>query len=229
MNDVAAQRDRKDGPQRLAQQPKGKDEGEAESVQPQGYTDLLIRAIPVEPLALYTFLVAGIVTTIKEDANQHLTMRWVIFGVSAGFIVAWMISTYLRRPAGERARKLPWAEVGSAVVAFCAWGLVMPESPLAGELSSQNQTIWTFIITAVGAGALGLLTGTLKKPSKKATESSTEDPQKAPGSTPKPGPEPNSGGWLAALGAAAIAAADAFHARRAGGGDDQVQTGGASG
>jgi hypothetical protein len=161
LNDIAAQRDLGDAPLRLEHQPQG--EGEAKTIQTQGYRDLLITAIPVEPLALYTFLVAGIVTTIKEDSNQHLTMRWIIFAATGTFIVAWMLASYLRQP-GKQKRKVPLVEIASAVVAFAAWGLVMPESPLAAELSSENQTIWTFIITAAGAGILGLLTGSMKKP-----------------------------------------------------------------
>jgi hypothetical protein len=49
-------------------------------------------------------------------------------------------------------------------VAFAAWGLVMPQSPLAAELSGDNRVIWTAIITVVGVAVLGLLSRSLQKP-----------------------------------------------------------------
>lgn len=145
--------------------------GEAAKTEKQGYLDLLLAAIPTEPLALYTFLVAGIVATLNPGSDQRLTMRWIIFGVAAAFIVVWMVTAFLRLP-GKQKRALPWAEVSSAVIAFAAWGLVMPESPLAAELSGSDQTVWTFIIVASGVALLGLLTGSMKKPAK------AEAPQK---------------------------------------------------
>jgi hypothetical protein len=163
LNDVAAQRDLKRGALRLEHQPQTPDE--AKETERQGYSDLLVTAIPTEPLALYTFLVAGIATTIDAGSDQRLTMRWIIFAAAALFIAVWMIAAYLRQP-GKQKRRLPWAEVTTAVVAFGAWGLVMPESPLLAELSGSDQTVWTFIIVAAGAALLGLLTGSLKKPAK---------------------------------------------------------------
>lgn len=160
MNEVAVQRE-KGGARRLRSQPKSAKD--AKQTEQQGYLDLLVRAIPTEPLALYTFLIAGIVATIDPGTDQRLTMRWLIFAITGLFIVAWMIVTYLRRPSNQRERKLPWAEVTSATVAFAAWGLVMPESPLAAELSGTDQTVWTFIIVAAGVAILGLLTGSMKK------------------------------------------------------------------
>lgn len=159
-------------PQGFALHPTGRGEGRppaktapsTDETGLQGYMDLLVTAIPTEPLALYTFLVAGIVATIDPGTDQRLLMRWIIFGVAVAFIAAWMIAVYLRRPKEERDRTLPWAELGSAVVAFAAWGLVMPESPLAAELSGSDQTVWTFIVVAAGVAVLGLLTGTMKKP-----------------------------------------------------------------
>ena len=138
----------------------------------QGYLDLLLAAIPTEPLALYTFLVAGIVATLNPGSEQRLTMRWIIFGAAVAFIVAWMVAAFLRLP-GKQTRALPWAEISSAVIAFAAWGLVMPESPLAAELSGSDQTVWTFIIVASGLALLGLLTGSMKKPASAGAAAST--------------------------------------------------------
>jgi hypothetical protein len=138
----------------------------------QGYLDLLLAAIPTEPLALYTFLVAGIVATLDPGSDQRLTMRWIVFGAAVAFIVIWMIAAFLRLP-GKQKRVLPLAEISSAVIAFAAWGLVMPESPLAAELSGSDQTVWTYIIVASAVALLGLLTGSMKKPAKAGTPAKT--------------------------------------------------------
>jgi hypothetical protein len=47
------------------------------------------------------------------------------------------------------------------VVAFSAWGLVMPGSPLTASLSDDAARIWTAIITAAGVFMLFLLRGSL--------------------------------------------------------------------
>lgn len=160
LNEIAAQREQ-GGARKIKGRPASAKD--AKQVERQGYLDLLVGAIPTEPLALYTFLVAGIVATIDPGTDQRLTMRWIIFGAAVVFILAWMITAFLRLP-GDQKRTLPWAEVSSAIVAFGAWGLVMPESPLAAELSGTDQTVWTFIIVAAGVALLGLLTGSMKKP-----------------------------------------------------------------
>jgi hypothetical protein len=160
LNEIAAQREH-GGARRIKGRPASAEA--TKEVERQGYLDLLVGAIPTEPLALYTFLVAGIVATIDPGTDQRLTMRWIIFGAAIAFIVAWMITAFMRLP-GDQKRTLPWAEVSSAVVAFAAWGLVMPESPLGAMLSADNQTVWTFIIIASGVALLGLLTGSMKKP-----------------------------------------------------------------
>lgn len=160
---MAAQRD--SGPPR---RPKRKPAGEVEATQTekQGYFDLLVSAIPTEPLALYTFLIAGIVATIESGESQRLGLRWAIYGTMIGFIALWLGTSYLRRPQAERKRRFPFVETLAAVIAFGAWGLVMPESPLNAELSGDDQTVWTLIITVAGVALLGLLTGSLKKQAK---------------------------------------------------------------
>ena len=92
-------------------------------------------------------------------------MRWIIFGVTAAFIAIWMFAAHMRDKSAQT-RKLPVIEISCAVIAFAAWGLVMPESPLGAQLSATNRTVWTFIITAVGAAMVGLLTGSMKKTAK---------------------------------------------------------------
>lgn len=128
------------------------------------YLSSLVAAIPTEPLALYTFLVATIVATIKPGADERLSMRWAIYGATIAVIVLWLGSSYLRNSDPQKKkRSFPWLETAAAVVAFAAWGLAMPESPLNAVLSSDDRTIWTAIITAVGVVVLGMLGKPLKE------------------------------------------------------------------
>src|SRR6476469_5571536 len=101
---VAIQRD-KGEPQRAKRKPKT--DAEARETEAKGYFNLLVSAIPTEPLALYTFLIAGIVATIDSGENQRLTMRWIIYAAMIFFIVLWLGASYIRRPKAERKRKFP--------------------------------------------------------------------------------------------------------------------------
>ena len=94
----------------------------------------------VEPPSTPETTVAGIVTTIEPGSDQRLTMRWIIFGVTAAFIAIWMVAAHLRGQ-GVQKRKLPLTVIACAVIAFAAWGLVMPESPLGAQLSATNRTV----------------------------------------------------------------------------------------
>jgi hypothetical protein len=158
---VAVQRNT-ESPHRAMKKPKSKEEVKA--TEKQGFVDLLVAAIPTEPLALYTFLIGGIVATIDSGEDERLALRWAIYGVTICFIALWLALTYRHRTTGSRKRWLPYAEIGAAVVAFAAWGLAMPESPLSAELSGDDRVVWTLVITAAGVALLGLITGKLKNP-----------------------------------------------------------------
>lgn len=226
LNEVAVQRDL-GGAQRVAEQPKTTDE--AHETKAQGYLDLLVTAIPTEPLALYTFVIAGIVATISSEGDQRLLMRWIIFGVTAGFIAVWMLVSYLRQAHSSEKpdRALPLPEILTAVIAFGAWGLAMPESPLIAELSGNDKTVWTVIIIGAGAALVGLLTGTLKKPSKVAPPPEDEKKEDPPPCTPqaeakddKPTPsspqaDEKAEGVLAAIGLLFVAIGNALRNRKA--------------
>ena len=132
--------------------------------QERGYLSSLAAAIPTEPLALYTFVVAMIVSTIESGGDKRLVMRWAIYAAMILVIVLWLGASYVRNSdPGKKKRSFPWLETASAVTAFAAWGLAMPESPLNAALSSNNRTIWTAIITAAGVLLLGMLGTPLKE------------------------------------------------------------------
>jgi hypothetical protein len=142
-------------------------EKDQQELEKQSYLGVLTDAIPTEPLALYTFLIAAIVATIDAEETERLLMRWIIYGVFVAFIVAWIVASWLRNRT-KKVRKFPLAEVGTAVIAFAAWGLVMPESPLMAELDSgDDQAVWTAIITTAGVGLLGVFGVSLKEEAKK--------------------------------------------------------------
>jgi hypothetical protein len=134
------------------------------------YTDALIHAIPSEVLALYTFLVTEIVGTIAAGDDKRLTLRWIVFAAGVAGTVLYLIVNYLRARDDARKRAFPGAEVFAAAVAFGAWGLVMPGSPLMSMLSSDNSRIWSAIITAAGVFTLGMLSGKLTRPAARAKQ-----------------------------------------------------------
>ena len=134
------------------------------------YTETLVHAIPSEVLALYTFVVTAVTGTITTaDDDKLLSLRWVVFGAVAAATIVYLVASYRdTRARAARKRHFPGEEITAAVVAFGAWGLVMPGSPLMAMLSSDNARIWSAIITASGVFILGLLSGSLKKPAKRA-------------------------------------------------------------
>ena len=129
-------------------------------------TDVLIAAIPTEVLALYTGVVTVVVSN-SDAANRHLSMRWTLYILGFVAIAVWLGGAYVRTPAKKR--RFPFVETLAALIAFAAWGLVMPGSPLGEELSSSNENIWYALITAGGLIALGALKGTLSTKAKVAS------------------------------------------------------------
>jgi hypothetical protein len=132
------------------------------------YTDALISAIPTEVLALYTFVVTEVVGTIAVGEDKRLTMRWIVYAAGIAAIVVYLLVGYLRRRHQARKRRFPGTEIFAATIAFAAWGLVMPGSPLVSKLSSDNARIWTALITAMGVFVLGLTSGSLTSTAKRA-------------------------------------------------------------
>jgi hypothetical protein len=127
-----------------------------------GFTDVLISAIPSEVLGLYTFVVTAIVGTITSDSDdKQLSLRWVVFGAGVLGTVVYLVVGYLQARGDDRRRRFPGHELIAAVVAFSAWGLVMPGSPLTASLSDDAARIWSAIITAGGVFGLFLLRGSL--------------------------------------------------------------------
>lgn len=154
--------DRDEGPSPKKRVRRKKDDSTEAMIEEQNAKDLVIAAIPTEVLAPYTALLAGIVATIEPGESPRSTLRWWIYAAALVAIIAFLGISYVRNRAPRTTRKFPWAGTLAACVAFAAWGLVMPGSPLSVELSGDDLTIWTVILTIGGAFLVGLITLPLK-------------------------------------------------------------------
>ena len=123
---------------------------------PQSWGDMLVNAIPSEVLGVYTPLVGIVVGTIDTGDDELSTLRWILYFAFLVIVIVWLgIAYFTRTTKEERKRKFPWVETISAVVAFAAWGLVMPGSPLSIDMSGDELTIATALISAAGVLVLG--------------------------------------------------------------------------
>lgn len=103
--------------------PRGGHRGGREAV-PQSFTDVVVSAIPTEPLAAYTALVGIVIGAVGlDDAGSYLPFRWGAYGVFLAIVVAavWLAySRVARGPLGVakedvRRKSFPAVEVTSAV------------------------------------------------------------------------------------------------------------------
>ena len=125
----------------------------------------LIDAIPTEVLAPYTAILAIIIANTSSPETRA-ALRWWTYAASLGFIIVFVVVSYLRSSAKKR--KLPWAELAAALVAFGAWGLAMPGSPLTISLHASDFAIASAMISIGGAALLGLLAVPINAKSTKA-------------------------------------------------------------
>ncbi len=137
------------------------EEGEVVAA-PMKRADLLVAAIPTEVLAPYTALIGLVVATIDPGESRRVVLRWGIYLAGFAAIVIYMGVTYVRTRAAS-GRRFPVLETLAALVAFGAWALVMPGSPLSAALSGDDLTIWTGILTIGGAFVVTLLANPLQQ------------------------------------------------------------------
>jgi hypothetical protein len=161
----------------------GDDQRSKREAVPQSFTDVVVSAIPTEPLAAYTALVGVVVGAVGlDDSRSYLPFRWGAYGAFLAIVVAAVWLAYARAaagpmgPANEESRRrnsFPAAEVTSALLAGGAWGLSMPGSPLDGALAGTARTLTTASVLVGSAALLSLLAApTLKTgtKSRKATD-----------------------------------------------------------
>jgi hypothetical protein len=148
------------------QKAKKKDDSAATETVPQTWTDVIVSAIPSEPLALYTTMIGVIVATVTAAGDNRFWLRWILYIVGILAVAIWLLAEYYRKRTTKR-RRFPWAETAAATLAFAGWGLVMPSNPLSLSLGKDNRIIWTALITGATVFLLGILGLPLKDKVKK--------------------------------------------------------------
>lgn len=119
----------------------------------------LVRYLPTELVAAYTTVVGVLPLPGGQPAcNGNFTARWITFGV---FLVLTPITlevlyTVKRRAAGNVGPAVPWFEHGAALVAFVAWALALPLTPVTSWCDWQPQ--YGVAIAATVLLLLGLAT-----------------------------------------------------------------------
>ena len=134
-------------------------------------TDILVSSIPTEVVATYTAIVAVVSAALVEGTSgTYLPLRWWLFG---GFCAATALSImggyYVNKEATSSGR-FPWLETLSASLAFAAWGLAMPESPLFFMLDNPVLPITVGLIVVITAFVItGFIAPLLRRPAKGPT------------------------------------------------------------
>jgi hypothetical protein len=173
-------------------------QGSARDATPQSFTDVVISAIPTEPLAAYTALVGVVIGAVGLGASgDYLPFRWAAYGVFLAIVLAAVWLAYARAARGPRAAdgprnrySFPAGEIFSALVAGGAWGLVMPGSPLDPTLTGTARTLTTTSVLVGTAALLSLLTA----PALKTGTSSRTGARSHPASRQGPGVSPPANG-----------------------------------
>jgi hypothetical protein len=149
---------------------KGGSAGAGSGSSDQSFTDALTSAIPTEPLAAYTALIA-VVAASKSQDDQYLAVRWWVYAaflvvVVASVEISYRIKVSQPAPVGvdqTRHRLFPFLEILSATIAAAAWGLVAPGSGLQTMLQGETATIAVACITIGGAALISLIAPALTK------------------------------------------------------------------
>lgn len=138
------------------------DSGEAEPNQ--STSDALLSAIPTETLAVYTGVVG--IFAASDDAgvtSGYLPFRWWAFGTFLALTGAAVVLAHRVRRSAKNKTRFPVLEVFIAVLAAAVWGLAMPGSPLAIELTGTARTITISTITLLGTALVTFLSSYMTK------------------------------------------------------------------
>jgi hypothetical protein len=155
-------------------------------------TAMLVHTVPTEVLAPYTALIAVIIATIGTSQDHYESLRWWLYGVTTGLVIITLLVAFLRASPGG-GRRFPLTEITTATIAFAAWGLVMPGSPLSLDVSGSALTISTATIAIAGAFLITLISPTLAKPSSKAPVNPPPNQDANPPPNQDANPPPNLG------------------------------------
>jgi hypothetical protein len=115
----------------------------------------LVRYLPTELVAAYTTVV-GVLPLPGGDPiyNGQFTARWIALAVFVVLTPITLQTLYIvkRRASGHTGPAVPWFDHGAALVAFLAWALALPLTPVTSWRDWQPQ-----YGVAVAATALLLL------------------------------------------------------------------------
>jgi len=129
---------------------------EASGTTPQTTIETLAAMIPSEALALYTAMLAVVLAEVK-DGEEFMALRWALL---VSFLI--LVPTYVfidHWRGGRKTRTVPSAEMLSAFIAFAAWGLAMPGSPMHGALAGAEDRIATGLIVLASVAVLPFMGG----------------------------------------------------------------------
>lgn len=104
-------------------------------------------------------------TKLTQESTDWLTLRWGVLILGAVVVVALVVQAARGGNKPGKTRSKPIAEAATALLAFLAWALATPGTPLATHYVADDMTIVSG--TIVGVSALLLLAlgkGVLTKP-----------------------------------------------------------------
>jgi hypothetical protein len=117
----------------------------------------LVRYLPTELVAAYTTVV-GVLPLPGGDpvCNGEFTARWIALGVFLALTPLTLQTLYVvkRRATGNVGPTVPLFEHGAALVAFVAWSLALPLTPVTSWCDWQPQ--YGVAIAATALLLLGL-------------------------------------------------------------------------
>jgi hypothetical protein len=129
----------------------------------------LEQAVPTEVVVFYTTIVAACEAVLHDNADtEFLTFRVVLY-LSTLAVTAVVAGGIVRPKVSGRAAVLTSAEWWTAIVAFAAWGLVLPGSFLYVWLDHDVLVVTVAVITATAGLVLGAALGPrLRRPARRS-------------------------------------------------------------
>jgi hypothetical protein len=130
--------------------------------------DALVAIIPSETLSFYSPVIAVILSTLLKDepSDTYMGLRWGLFAAGVVLSMA-LIASSKRRRVMSGLSSWPTAEMFAAGLAFAAWTLTIPGSPLLAETTEKWDAVLTILIPAATIAALGLFANNVLKTTSK--------------------------------------------------------------
>jgi hypothetical protein len=110
----------------------------------------MLAIIPTEVVAAYTSVLGVLSAVVGSNAeNEYVPLRWALWGASAiAVVLAVAVAYYTSAERGSRS--FPVGTSVGGVVAFLAWGIVVPGSALYFVLDDPLLPVMVGVISAAG-------------------------------------------------------------------------------